>query len=118
MIVEDDFIIQMFLENAVHRAGCEVNGVTDNGDMAIRLIEQNRPELILMDIGIKGEMDGIGLSKYINKNYQIPIIYITGNSDKSTLDRAKETNPVRIIHKPVDEELLVAELTLVCESLN
>ena len=64
---------------------------------------KTKPDLILMDIGLSGDKDGIETSELINKDYDIPILFMTGNSDHSTIERAKATNPIDILLKPIDE---------------
>ena len=117
VIIEDDFIIQMFLENVVRQVGCEIVGVASDAATGIKMVSQKRPDVVLLDIGLKGEIDGIETSKYINENFNIPVVFVTGNSDKSTLLQAKKTNPIHIIRKPIDEEMLTIELLKICDSL-
>ena len=117
MIVEDDFIIQMFLETAIENYGCEVVGLADNSDDALLAIKEQRPDLIFMDIGISGTADGIETATLINSKYNIPIAFITGNSDEATLTKAKATNPIHIIKKPIDEVKLKKELSIICDKL-
>ena len=117
VIIEDDFIIQMFLENIIESMGCTVRGFADNCEDGISLIQTENPDVILLDIGIKGNIDGIETAKKIKSTFNTPIIFVTGNSDKNTIERAKETNPVHIIFKPIDEDMLRKDLGKVCQEL-
>jgi CheY-like chemotaxis protein len=110
-IVEDDMIIQMFIERILDNLGLEVVGEARTGDETIAFLENNRPDFILMDIGLAGDKDGVETAEIINKLYQIPIIFLTGNSDKPTLERAKMTQPVGFINKPIDEASLISVMT-------
>lgn len=103
LIVEDEFIIQMFIAKVLSSAGFEISGEASTSNEALRMIEANRPDLILMDIGIKGDMDGIDTALVINTLYNIPVVFITGNSDKTTIEKAMLANPFDIIYKPMDE---------------
>ncbi|WP_339712786.1 response regulator [uncultured Kriegella sp.] len=118
LIIEDNFIIQMFLESIITDMGHEVANTVDNSEDALDFIEANKPNLILLDIGISGSRDGIETSQIIYEKYKIPVIFITGNSDESTLERAKKTKPIHIIHKPIDDHKLKSEFAGIFEKLN
>lgn len=105
-IVEDDMIIQMFIERILGNLGLNIIGEARTGDETLAFLENERPDFILMDIGLAGNKDGIETAEIINQKYQIPIIFLTGNSDKPTLARAKKTNPIGFINKPIDEASL------------
>ncbi|WMX12192.1 MULTISPECIES: response regulator [unclassified Aureispira] len=105
-IVEDDMIIQMFIERILGNLGLDIIGEARTGDETLAFLESQRPDFILMDIGLAGNKDGIETAEIINEKYQIPIIFLTGNSDKPTLARAKKTNPIGFINKPIDEASL------------
>ena len=110
-IVEDDMIIQMFIERILDNLGLEVMGEARTGDETIAFLENNRPDFILMDIGLAGDKDGVETAEIVNKLHQIPIIFLTGNSDKPTLERARMTNHVGFINKPIDEASLISLMT-------
>jgi two-component system, response regulator PdtaR len=102
-IVEDDMIIQMFIERILGNLGLSVIGEARTCAETLSFLENSTPDFILMDIGLAGDKDGIETAEIINELYQIPIIFLTGNSDKPTLDRANKTNPIGFINKPIDE---------------
>jgi len=118
LIIEDDFIIQMFLENIISSIGCNIVATVDNSDDGIKMIEEYSPDIILMDIGIAGKKDGIEMAELINEKFQIPFIFITGNSDFTTIDRAKKTSPIHIFNKPIEQEVLSSELIEICKKIH
>lgn len=118
LIVEDDFIIQLFLKRAISSLNCKIVGTTNTSDNVLELIAELKPDIVLMDISIDGKMDGIELTKKINEIYKVSVVYLTGNSDKSTMEKAKATNPLHIIIKPIDEALLTENFKIVIEKYN
>lgn len=117
LIVEDNFIIQMFLEEALTNLGHEVLGAVDTGADTISFIETNTPNIIFLDIGLSGSLSGIDLAQTIKDKYQIPFVFLTGNSDRPTLERARKTDPLHIISKPIDEDKLKEEMLFITEKL-
>lgn len=114
LIVEDEAIIVKSLENRLLKAGYSIIGFASSGGEAIRLARLQKPDLILMDIKLEGEMNGIEAAEEINKHLNIPIIYLTSYSDDDTFQKAKITNPFAYLHKPFDGEQLqrIIDLTL------
>ena len=114
LIVEDEAIIAMEVESQLQSLGYEVTSVVDTGEKAIKKAETDKPDLILMDIRIKGKMDGIDTAEVIQKQFEIPIIFITAFADEKEVDRAKNTLPLAYLLKPIQyRELKVAtELAL------
>lgn len=106
LVVEDDMIIQMFISKTISMAGDEVIGEARNSSEVLQFVKHSKPDLIFMDIGISGKVDGIETAKKLNEFYDIPLIFITGNSDQSTIERAKKANPIDILFKPIDENKL------------
>ena len=114
LIVEDDDIIARVTDWRLKNLGYTVCGRASTGEEAMELVVKHKPDLVLMDINIQGEIDGIDTALMIKKGFDIPVIYITSHSDGPTLERAKETQPDGFIIKPfVDNDLRVAiELAL------
>ncbi|WP_216351208.1 hybrid sensor histidine kinase/response regulator [Leptolyngbya sp. 'hensonii'] len=109
LVVEDEMIIARDIQGCLENLGYVVSAVVPSGLEAIETAAASRPDLVLMDIRLKGTMDGIQAAEQIWKRFQIPIIYSTGYSDPKTLQRAKETGPFGYVLKPVEErELFVA----------
>jgi CheY-like chemotaxis protein len=100
LIVEDDMIISLVVENMVKELGHEVVGKAVSGEEAIELANKEKPEILLMDIRLKGEMDGIDTVAKINETINPKVIYLTGNSDRLNFERAKDTNFTDLIVKP------------------
>jgi len=114
LIVEDEAIVAADLAGKLAMLGYEVAGSTSTGEEAIELAYRLLPHLILMDIQLKGAMDGIEAAEKIHRLFDIPVIYLTAYSDLSTLERAKQSGHYGYILKPFDERELVTaiELTL------
>jgi DNA-binding LytR/AlgR family response regulator len=102
-IVEDEPLIAADLEMNLQDLGYEVCGQADNAMDAIADMAVNKPDLVLLDISIEGDLDGIQLAAKINEKFQIPFIYITSHADKGTIERVKQTKPAGFILKPFDE---------------
>lgn len=97
---------------------CIVVGEATTFDEAVVLVKETHPDVVLMDIGINGALSGIDTAEYIQENYNTPIIFITGNSDKATLKAANRTNPLGFIFKPIDEVRLKRDFIKICKRLN
>lgn len=100
LIVEDEGIQAMGLEETLEQAGYEIVGIADNGEEALRWVRNHVPDLVLLDIHIKGDMDGIATAWKIRDIATIPIIYLTAYVDPETVRRAEETGPSAYITKP------------------
>lgn len=101
LIVEDDMIISMVLERMIKKLGHKVVKKVIAGQEAIDATFELQPDLILMDIQLKDNIDGITAMQKIREKSDVQVIYITGNSDQYNLDRAKETNFVDYLVKPI-----------------
>ena len=114
LLVEDDNIIAKVAEWRLKNLGYSLCGRATTGAEAMELVVNTRPDIVLMDINIKGDIDGIETAKMIKKGFNIPVVYVTSHSDGPTLERAKETHPDGFITKPFeDNDLRVAiELAL------
>ena len=102
LIVEDEIIIAIDLKIRLENLGYFVPGIAVNGDDAIKKTGEKNPDLILMDIVLNGEKDGIEVAQQIRDQYNIPIIYLTGSQNNSLMERAKITEPYGYINKPFD----------------
>lgn len=109
LLVEDERILARELKNRLESMGYSVLEICDTGKAAVDQAEKKSPDLILMDIRLKGKMDGIEAAQIIHKSMDIPIIYLTAYADKETLKRAKITEPFGYLLKPfISEELHAA----------
>jgi PAS domain S-box-containing protein len=109
LIVEDESLVARDIENMITSLGYEACGIANTGDEAAEKAARSRPDLVLMDVIIKGNLDGIAAAEKIWESFHIPVIYVTAYADEQTLKRAKATEPFGYILKPFDErELKVA----------
>jgi CheY-like chemotaxis protein len=106
MIVEDEGVVSIDIRNMLKKAGYNIAAVAFQGDEAVKKAEQSGPDLILMDIGLKGEIDGIEAARRILDRFHIPVVFLTGFADDVTLAKAQEVNPSGFIIKPINEEEL------------
>lgn len=114
LIVEDEIVVAKDLKGIITAMGHNVIGEAVSGSEAVRLAHEHRPDLILMDIKIAGDMDGIATAAKITEHYDIPIIYVTAYADSQLLERAKITKPYGYVLKPFEprELELVVEIAL------
>lgn len=105
IIVEDEAIIAEYFRIIVEDAGATVIGIADNGDDALKLIRQQAPDFVLMDVRLRGKMDGIDVAITMHQEFpDSKIIYITGSTEQSTVDRMKRDHPYRILIKPIEPD--------------
>ncbi len=112
MIVEDEAIIAKNLKRSLLNNGFKVTVIVNNAEKAIRDAKNIRPDLVLMDIHLKGEKDGIYASEKIWEKYKIPVVFLTAHSDRDTFKRAKLSQPFGYITKPFDERQLCMAIEL------
>jgi len=103
LLVEDEGITGQDVKECLGRLGYRVVGWALDGAEAIRLAEERRPDLILMDVGLPGEMDGIQAARVIQQRAHLPIVFLTGHRDTDTLQRAVNTGPMGYLVKPFEE---------------
>ena len=115
LIVEDSVSYAIELEQLAIKIGYNVIGVTDNSADALDIIFSQQPDIVLMDINIKGRLSGIDIGKRIH-HLDIPILYVTSFDDKKTYEEAQASNLVGYIVKPVDNKTLATSLKLLLNS--
>lgn len=106
MLVEDESLVALSLEKKLIGLGYVVPAVASSGEEAIQKAMECRPDIILMDIRLKGEMDGVTAARQIREELDLPIVYLTAYSDSTTIERAKATEPFGYLIKPFDEREL------------
>ncbi len=106
LIVEDDMILAMVIERMVKQLGYGILDKVKSGEEAIETALQEDPDVILMDIRLDGDIDGIDAVHHIHSSKEIPVIYITGNNDTSSRKRANQTSHIEFLVKPVDQNTL------------
>lgn len=104
LVVEDQTIVALNIRNRLKNLGYAVPSAVGSGKEAIREAELTNVDIVLMDIMLKGDMDGIEAARIIKSRFGIPIIYLTACTDFETLERAKLTDPEGYISKPFKEE--------------
>ena len=112
LIVEDEPIIASDIEMILEDLGYDVIGIEDNAEDALSLIKKTPPDLILLDINLDGDIDGVMLAQDINTQFQIPFVFLTSNADKLTINRVKRTNPSGFIVKPFSEKDLQSNIEI------
>lgn len=100
LIVEDEMIIGANISLHLSILGYEVTGMLPRGEQVIVHVRENKPDILLLDIALKGQLDGIDTAKMVQKEFDQPIIYLTSNIDEATFNRAKSTKPYAFISKP------------------
>ena len=108
LVVEDEAIVAMDLREQLVELGYRVCGIASNADRAIELARQHRPDLVLMDIVIKGDRDGVETAEVISRSLHIPVVFLTAYSDASTVERAAKTAPYGYLTKPFQTKELRA----------
>ncbi len=106
LVVEDESIIAADIKGCLQNLGYAVTSIARSGEEAIKKAEENNPDLVLMDIMLRGEMDGIETACQIRSRFNIPVVYLTAYSDEKLLERAKITEPFGYIIKPFNEREL------------
>lgn len=106
LVVEDEVVVARDIQNTLKRLGYSVDTVVSSGVEAIRNVAETRPDLVLMDIVLEGDMDGIEAAERIGGFFDTPVIYLTAYADDKTLQRAKVTEPYGYILKPFQEREL------------
>jgi len=115
LIVEDEGIVALNLQHRLQHMGYEVAGVADSGAQSLSLMARELPDLVLMDIHIKGEMDGIEVARRIGLEHATPVVYLTAYSEDATLERARHTRPYGYLIKPFSERELHATIQMALE---
>jgi PAS domain S-box-containing protein len=113
LIVEDEIITSRYLAEALERKGYRIADIAACGKDALETVGREKPDLILMDIVLDEVMDGIEVTRYIQKKYDIPVIYISAITDEKSFQKAKETGPYGYIVKPINEQELLFAIEIV-----
>jgi len=106
LVVEDEMIIASDIQSSLERIGYAVSAVVSSGKAALREAEECRPDLVLMDIVLKGKMSGIDAAEQIHSRLDIPVVYLTSYADEKTLERAKRSDPYGYLLKPFEDREL------------
>ena len=112
LVVEDDAIVALHLSELLERRKYRVSGTAAYGEDALEMAKKDPPDLVFMDIGLMGKIDGIETARRILEHADIPIIYLSGHVDSQRLARVKETAPYWYLVKPYNEEELLAAIEI------
>ena len=112
LIVEDDGVIALQIRELLEKNGYRVSGTPAYGEEAIAMVEKDPPDLVCMDIGLMGKIDGIETARRIQERFAVPIIYLTAYSDDKRLARAKETAPYSYLLKPFNDREVLASVDM------
>ena len=112
LVVEDASIIAKDIQDMLRRLGYAVSAVASSGEEAVQKAAETHPDLVLMDIVLKGDMDGVEAAQQIRDRFHIPVVYLTAYADEDTLQRAKITEPFGLILKPFEERELHAAIEM------
>jgi len=112
LVVEDENIIAKDIQNELVGLGYDVLAVVARGEEAVEKAKETSPDLVLMDIIIKGKIDGIEAANQIRNRFNIPVVYLTAYADKKTLERAKITEPFGYLLKPFSEKELCGTIEM------
>jgi len=112
MVVEDESIVALELTTFITELGYEVVGHASNADDAYKMILECEPDVVLMDVHLKGEEDGISLVSRVQKEKRVSVIYVTAYNDDESIERAIETNPAAYLAKPFNRKELAASLKI------
>lgn len=114
MIVEDEVLTRRFLRSVAEKLGIRVLGTCDNGSALLEMLTREQPQMILMDINIKGAIDGLQTVRRIYQTRPVPIVFITAYTDSDTLKEAMALSPYGFVAKPVTPKQLEIALNLAC----
>lgn len=102
LVVEDEWLVAQGIKESLQDLGYEVVGLTASGEEALRLAAETPPDLVVMDILLQGDMDGIQAAEHLYQNFEVPVVFLTAYADPQTLERAKVTEPFGYILKPFE----------------
>jgi signal transduction histidine kinase len=111
LIVEDDAVSALLLQRALEKNMHDIVGVADSGEKALEMLAENQVDIVMMDISLAGELDGITTTEIINEKYDVPVVYLSASSDAETMNKVVGTNPSAYVIKPFN----IRELNMVIE---
>lgn len=111
LIVEDDSVSALVLKRALEKNQHQIIGIVESGENALEFLRENSADIVMMDINLSGDLDGIKTTEIINEKHGIPVVYLSSSSDKETLNKVLDTNPSGYLTKPFNTR----ELNMVIE---
>lgn len=116
LVVEDEIIIALHLKNTLRSLGYEVCGVVSSGEELVEIAFKKNPDLILMDIKLRGNIDGLSAAKQIQSQFNIPVIFLTAYGEKIVLKQIDKTKIFSYISKPFEEKELQSKIEVILNS--
>lgn len=113
LVVEDDFIIAAHISTLLTESGYSVAETLSKGESVVPYLDHTLVDVILMDVNLAGEMDGVDTARKVMHKHNIPVVFLTANADETTFNRAKDTYPAGFISKPFKNEDLTRTLELI-----
>jgi two-component system, LytTR family, response regulator LytT len=117
LIVDDEVLIAEYIQETLSSLGFQTIKLAHDKEQTLSKIESFKPELVLLDIRMEEELEGIELAKLLNEEYHIPFLFITAHSDKGTIEKALDTNPLGYITKPVKKMDMFAAINLAIKQI-
>ena len=112
LVVEDESIVSKDIQNTLTKLGYQVIGAASTGEKALSIVQSESPDIVLMDIMLKGDLNGIEVAKIIKAKHNIPVVFLTAYADEATLNKAKLAEPYGYIIKPFKEQDLQATIEM------
>jgi PAS domain S-box-containing protein len=112
LVVEDESLLAEDIRERLKQLGYEAAPAAHSGEEALSSVAAAQPDLVLMDIRLKGKMDGIETARILRDRFNLPVVYLTGEADPETLDRAKATEPLGYLLKPIEEKRLFSAVEI------
>jgi DNA-binding LytR/AlgR family response regulator len=117
LMVEDDMIIAADISMQLTKLGYEVIGISTRAEDALKTLESNRPDIILMDIVLTGKMNGIEAARIVLEKFQVPVIFLTSNADDASFQQALEAKPYAFVAKPFQKSHLERTIRLALQRI-
>lgn len=102
LVVEDDPVVALDIKKKLESLGYSIAGISETGPSALESMDRAIPDLVVMDVRLRGDMDGIDTALIVQKDYSVPVVYVTGQSDPGTLDRIQSSHPFGFLLKPFE----------------
>ena len=102
LVVEDDPVVALDIKKKLESLGYSIAGISETGPSALESMDRAIPDLVVMDVRLRGDMDGIDTALIVQNDYSVPVVYVTGQSDPGTLDRIQNSHPFGFLLKPFE----------------
>ena len=117
LIVEDEIIVAKDIAYYLEELGCNIAGILMTGEEVLSFLKEETVDIILMDIMLRGKLDGVQVVHFLRKQYDIPVIFLTANTDDHSFEMAKATKPFAFVEKPFKPKRLIRTVELLIEQI-